>query len=76
MQGNTALIQWLNYSKVGCGTLNSGVNVEHVPVVQPERAGTPTRDGGMPARAAGTAFRPVLLNLITARISLHLYAPF
>jgi len=69
MQGNTALIQWLNYSKVGCGTLNSGVNVEHVPVVQ-------YRDGGMPARAAGTAFRPVLLNLITARISLHLYAPF
>jgi len=24
--------QWLNYSKVGGGTINSGVNVEQVPV--------------------------------------------
>jgi len=28
-----ALPQWLNYSKVGGGFLNSGVNVELVPVV-------------------------------------------
>jgi len=45
--------QWLNYSKVGGGTLNSGVDVELIPVVKF------SRNGGKPARGAGTAFRPV-----------------
>jgi len=35
--------QWLNYSKVGGGTLNSGVNVELVPVVKFSRNGPERR---------------------------------
>jgi len=35
--------QWLYYSKVGGGTLNSGVNVELVPVVKFSRNGTERR---------------------------------
>jgi len=49
--------QWLNYSKVGGGTLNSGVNVQLVPVVKFSRNADWSRGGGTPARGAGTAFR-------------------
>ena len=55
-------IQWLNYSKVhlGGGTLNSGVNVELVPVVKFSRNGL--------ERRLEVPFRP---NLTTACIQLH-----
>jgi len=40
------ILQWLNYSKVGGATLNSGVNVEMVPVVTFNRSVADSTGGG------------------------------
>jgi len=60
------MTQWLNYSEVGGGTLNSDVNVELVPAVKFSRKGAERRPEVVERQLLERRSGPFWLNLTTA----------